>query len=132
MRASYHNEKFGFRFVGLTPEQMDRFTTGPHDFLVESGRSDVAYVELQGTEDLSSLYLFLKEEDLAPGVFRVWLSLVSSMDHDGLSAPQFIVDLIKSTNCALESLFTCCGGDDEDEDSEDGRGDDDIVDREDL
>lgn len=112
--AEFHDEEFGFRFTGLTPEIQERLRAALPDFEVGSRDPEVALVILRTNQDLQPLYSFLEREDLEAASFNVWISVVTSRDHDGLSLPKSIVELIRLTKGGVEFSFVACLGSDDD------------------
>jgi hypothetical protein len=118
--ADFHDEEFGFRFTGLTPEMQKRLRVALPGFEIGSRDPQVALVVLRAAQDLQPLYAFLEREDIEPGSCSVWVSVVTSRDHDGLKLPQDIVDLIRLTKGGVEFSFVACLGAEEDASTDEG------------
>jgi len=112
--TEFHDEEFGFRFTGLTPEMQTRLRAALPDFEIGSRDPAVALVVLRADQDLQPLYAFLEREIVEPASCSVWVSIVTSRDHDGLSLPKSIVDLIRLTKGGVEFSFVACLGPEED------------------
>lgn len=110
-RATFHEEEFSFRFTRLTPDAAERLRDSLADFEIQSRRPDVMAVVLREETDFSSLYAFLESEALDPSTYSVWVSLVSSDDHDGLALPKHVLDLVRRTRAGVDFSFVACLGD---------------------
>lgn len=80
---------------------------------IQSRKSDVIMLVLDEGSNLEPLYEFLDVEDLDSKTYSVWVSVVSSSDHDGISLPQHILDLIRRTKCGVDFSFVASLGDDD-------------------
>ena len=112
--TEFHDEEFGFRFTGLTAEMQERLRAALANFEIGSRDPEVALVVLRADQDLQPLYSFLERENVEPASCSVWISVVTSRDHDGLSLPKGIVDLIRLTRGGVEFSFVACLGPQED------------------
>jgi hypothetical protein len=110
-KAAFHEEEFSFRLTHLSPETATRLRTSLSNVEIQSRRADVVALVLREETDLEPLYKFLKSEGLDPSTYSVWVSVVSSGDHDGLSLPKYILDVIRSTQCGVDFSFVGCLGD---------------------
>ena len=111
--ADFRDEEYGFRLTGLTPDMQNRLRTALPNFEIGSRDPRVALVILRADQDLQPLYSFLEKEDVEPTSCSVWVSVVSSRDHDGLQLPKRIVDLIRRTKGGVEFSFVACLGPEE-------------------
>jgi hypothetical protein len=109
--AKFHEEEFSFRLTHLSPESATRLRASLSSFDIQSRRADIVALVLRQDTDLEPLYTFLKSEGLDPSTYSVWVSVVSSSDHDGLSLPKYILDVIRSTQCGVDFSFVGCLGD---------------------
>ena len=123
--TEFHDEEFGFRFTALTAEMQERLRAALPNFDIGSRDPRVALVVLRADQDLQPLYSFLERENVEPASCSVWVSVVTSRDHDGLSLPKSIVDLIRLTKGGVEFSFVACLGPEEDAARDDG----DVADR---
>lgn len=115
--ASYHNESFRFRFTKLSSDTALRLRKTITDFELESRKPEVILLVLHENSNLEPLYQFLEAEALNPETYSVWVSVVSSSDQDGISLPQYILDLVRRTKCGVDFSFVASlGSDEEDED----------------
>ena len=76
-------------------------------------------LELDERSNLEPLYQFLDAEPLDPKTYSVWVSVVSSSDHDGISLPEYILDLIRRTKCGVDFSFVASLGPDDEGDEAD-------------
>jgi hypothetical protein len=114
--ATFHEEEFSFRLIQLSPEAAARLRDSLSNFTIQSRRADVVALVLRADTDLRPLYEFLKSERLDPSTYSVWISVVSSSDHDGVALPKFVLDVIRHTECGVDFSFVgCLGGPVEDE-----------------
>lgn len=110
LMTEFHDEQFGFRFTGLTPEMQRRLRAALPNFEIGSRDPEVALVVLDADQDLQPLYAFLDRETLESSACSVWVSVVTSRDHDGLRLPKGIVDLIRRTKGGVEFSFVASLG----------------------
>jgi hypothetical protein len=110
-KATFHEEEFSFRLTHLSPESAVRLRASLSNFEIQSRRADIVALVLREQVDLEPLCRFLKEEGLDPSTYSVWVSVVSSSDHDGVSLPKYVLDLIRSTQCGVDFSFVGCLGD---------------------
>lgn len=68
----------------------------------------MVWEDLQESTNFAGLYRFLKSEPLAPASYSVWISVVTSSDHDGVALPGYILDLIRNTRCGVDFSFVAC------------------------
>jgi hypothetical protein len=120
-KARFHEEEFSFRLTHLSPESVARLRSSLPNFEIQSRRADIAAVVLREHIDPEPLYEFLKSEGSDPSTYSVWVSVVSSSDHDGASLPKHVLDVIRSTQCGVDFSFVGCLGDDPVEDESDSR-----------
>src|SRR5690606_29454046 len=80
LMTEFHDEQFGFRFTGLTPEMQLRLRAALPNFEIGSRDPAVALVVLDADQDLQPLYAFLDRETLEPSACSVWVSVVTSRD----------------------------------------------------
>lgn len=118
--ADFHDEEFGFRLTGLTAEMQSRLRTALPDFEIGTRDPQVALVIIRADQDLQPLFSFLEMEEIEATSCSVWVSVVSSGDHDGLRLPERVVDLIRRTKGGVEFSFVACLGPEEDTDKTDG------------
>lgn len=114
--VTFHEEEFSFRLTHLTPEVATRLRDSLSNIEIQSRRADVVALVLRADTNLEPLYEFLKSEHLDPRTYSVWISVVSSSDHDGVALPKFVVDVIRHTECGVDFSFVgSLGGPVEDE-----------------
>jgi hypothetical protein len=119
--ASYHKESFRFRFTNLTSSTALRLRNTILHIELQSRRPDVILLVLNESSNLEPLYGFLESDALDPKTYSVWVSVVSSSDQDGISLPQFILDLIRRTKCGVDFSFVASLGSDNESDEADVR-----------
>ena len=117
-KATFHEEEFSFRLTHLSPESAVRLRASLSNMEIQSRRADVVALVLREETDLEPLYKFLKSEGLDPSTYSVWVSVVSSGDHDGLSLPKYILDVIRSTQCGVDFSFVGCLGEPAEDESD--------------
>ncbi|MGA2148132.1 MAG: hypothetical protein ABSH49_24550 [Bryobacteraceae bacterium] len=110
-KATFHEEEFSFRLTHLSPESATHLRTSLSNVEIQSRRADIVALVLREDTDLEPLYKFLKSEGLDPSTYSVWVSVVSSSDHDGVSLPKYILEVIRSTQCGVDFSFVGCLGD---------------------
>jgi len=110
-KATFHEEEFSFRLTHLSPESATHLRTSLSNVEIQSRRADIVALVLREDTDLEPLYKFLKSEGLDPSTYSVWVSAVSSSDHDGVSLPKYILEVIRSTQCGVDFSFVGCLGD---------------------
>jgi hypothetical protein len=103
--ATYHKETFRFRFTRLSSSVALRLRNSILHIELESRKPEVILLVLDEGSDLEPLYKFLDAEVLEPKTYSVWVSVVSSSDHDGVSLPQYILDIVRRTKCGVDFSF---------------------------
>lgn len=103
--AAYHKETFRFRFTELSSSAALRLRSSVRHIALQSRRPEVILLVLDGDSDLEPLYKFLDAEVLDPKTYSVWVSVVSSSDHDGLSLPEYILNIVRRTKCGIDFSF---------------------------
>jgi hypothetical protein len=111
--ASYHKEGFRFRFIRLSSSTASRLRNSIQHIEIQSRKPEVVLLELDESTDLEPLYRFLASEAIDPKTYSIWVSVVSSSDHDGISLPHYILDLIRKTNCGIDFSFVASLGSDD-------------------
>jgi hypothetical protein len=114
VKADFHRERFKFRFLDLTESAVARLQTClPNTDLRVNCRNTGAVVTFIITErlDTEALCSFLNSESLDPKKYSVWVSVVSSSDHDGVALPKYVLDIIRRTECGVDFSFVGCLGD---------------------
>jgi hypothetical protein len=109
-KATFHEEEFSFRLTHLSPESAARLRASLSNIEIQSRRADIVALVLRQDTYLEPLYHFLKSEGLDPSTYSVWVSVVSSSDHDGASLPKYILDVIRKTQCGVDFSFVGCLG----------------------
>ncbi len=110
-RAGFHRERFKFRFLDLTEDAVARLQGFlPEAHLRIHSLQTGASVTFLVTENLNreGLYSFLNSEPLDPQRYSVWVSVVSSSDHDGVALPGYVLDIIRRTQCGADFSFVGC------------------------
>ena len=108
--ASYHKEGFTFRFTQLSLDTASRLRNSLQNMEIQSRKPEVICLVLEESTDLAPLYSFLASEAIDPKTYSVWVSVVSSSDHDGISLPPYILDLIRKTSCGVDFSFVASLG----------------------
>lgn len=118
MTASFHKEEFSFRFTHLSSNAASRLRNRIQNVEIQTRQPEVISLVLSENVNLESLYEFLEAEALDANTYSVWVSVLSSSDHDGVRLPKYILDLIRRTNCGVDVSFVASlGSDDESDDS---------------
>jgi hypothetical protein len=110
--ANSRDEEFSVRLTGLTAEMQERLRSALPGFQIESRDPLIAVIILRDSQDSQPICSFIEREALDPGSYSVWVSVFSSGDHDGLSLPTAIVDLIRATKGGVDFSFVACLGPD--------------------
>ncbi len=112
----YRKERFSFRFIGLSEDLAAKIRhslatvtfKSPRSSLPRSAAGLVLAFDLNETMDLTRLYATLTELPVDPSMYSVWISLVTSTDHGGISVPAYVLDLIRRTKCGIDFSFAAC------------------------
>lgn len=113
--ANFHEEEFSVRFKDVTPAFQERLRSALSGFRIESIVPDVAVVIVRPDHDLQPLVSFVQQENLHSASYSVWVSVVTSADHDGVTLPKTILTLIRSLEGGVDFSFVASLGDDNDE-----------------
>lgn len=111
MKATYHEETYSFRFTHLSEAEVERLrATFPLAGLETRRRSDneqrfVAAFDLTEGMDLKPLYDFIDVVSLKPEDYSIWISLRTDSDHDGLSVPHYVLDIVKRIKVGVDFSF---------------------------
>lgn len=68
-------------------------------------------LEITESPDFGPPYSFLDGVSLDPSSYSVWISVVISSDHSGVSVPEHVRELIRRTNGGIDFSFTAALGD---------------------
>jgi hypothetical protein len=117
MKSAFHKEKFSFRFTKLEPDVASRLRESISALEPQSRIPTVVSLPLTEGANLDSLYSFLERESLDSTTYSVWTSVLSSSDHDGLSLPSHVLEVIRRTRAGVDFSFVACLGDDGDSES---------------
>ena len=107
-------EIFGFRIMSLTDDQITALRESLPEVpltIRRRGVSSVVSFDVVEATGLEGLYKFLSQEAIAPDSYSVWISVVTSSDHSGVSVPKYIRDLIRRTGGGIDFSFTAALGD---------------------
>jgi len=114
VHASFHKEEFSFRFTHLSESTASRLRANILNIELQSRKPEVISLVLSESVDLEPLYKFIESENLDPKTYSVWVSVLSASDHDGVSLPAYILDLVRRTRCGVDFSFVASlGSDDE-------------------
>jgi hypothetical protein len=108
MQPGFREEEFSFRFTKLMPDVAVRLREQLGGLQLESRRPDVVAFRLQETTNCEALFAFLESESLDPGGYSVWVSVVTSSDHGGVSLPPYILDIVRRTRAGVDFSFVAC------------------------
>jgi hypothetical protein len=104
----FREEEFSFRFTKLSLDAADRLRKSLGGFKIESRRPDVVSLRIGEATNLEPLYAFLEREAFEPGTYSIWVSLVTSSDHGGVSLPGYILDLARRARAGVDFSFVAC------------------------
>lgn len=107
-RAAFREEEFSFRFIKLTTDVAGRLKQRLSGFDLESRRPEVVAFPLRETADHGPLFAFLESEALDPSTYSVWVSVVTSSDHGGVTLPPYILDVVRKTRAGVDFSFVAC------------------------
>jgi hypothetical protein len=65
----------------------------------------VAAFDLIDGMDLEPLYGFIDAASLKPDSYSIWISLLTSSDHDGLSLPSHILEIVRRIKVGVDFSF---------------------------
>jgi hypothetical protein len=102
-------EIFGFRLIALTDHQVKRLQEhlpGVPFTVRKKENGSVVSFDVTATTRLQGLYAFLAETSLDPESYSVWISVVTSSDHSGVSVPRYVRELIRNTSGGIDFSFT--------------------------
>ena len=106
--AVFREEAFSFRFIQLAIGTAERVREQLGNFKQEFRRPDVVSLAIDETSNLELLYAFLEQESLPSGTYSVWISLLTSSDHGGVSLPDYILELVRRTRVGVDFSFVAC------------------------
>lgn len=107
--TSFHEEEFSVQFRSLTPEAQDSLRRTLAGFEIVSRDPSVAVVIVK-EQDLQPICDFVKRNHIASDSYSVWVSLVTSSDHDGVRVPRRVVELIRATDGGVDFSFASLAG----------------------
>jgi hypothetical protein len=67
--------------------------------------------ELSKDVDYEALLVFLDSSHIDSNNYSVWVSVVTSSDHSGVSVPDYVLKLIRRTKGGLDFSFVSAGHD---------------------
>lgn len=108
-------EIFAFRFIGLSGASLTKLQNLLATVSLTVRRRDegsVVSFEVTEATNLEPLYRFLSEEAIDASRFSVWISVLTSSDHSGVSLPGYVLDLIRKTKGGVDFSFVACLEDD--------------------
>jgi hypothetical protein len=114
---SYRKERFWLRFRGLS-EQVHKDIRGALPWAEAIQRGDILGLELHHEMDLERLYATLETLQLGPEQFELIASVVTTSDNGGIDLPEYILQLIRRTRCAVGFSFVNTGPDELEDDHE--------------
>lgn len=111
MKATHHEETFSFRFMQLTEAEVERLrATLPLAGIEVRQRKDseerfVAAFDLTEGMDLEPLYGFIEGVSPDPADYSIWISLRTDSDHDGLSVPPHVLEIVRRIGVGVDFSF---------------------------
>jgi hypothetical protein len=111
VKADFHREKFTFRFLELTDGAVARLRASLPDVDLRIHPRDTGNVVtfvIEDGLDRKALYSFLDSEPLDAKSYSIWVSVVSSSDHDGVYLPEHVLEIIRRTRGGVDFSFVGC------------------------
>jgi len=111
MSPAHHEETFSFRFTQLSETEVQRLRANYPLIEIEvrqwkdNEHHFVAAIDLAEDLDLEPLYGFIEATSAKPEDYSVWISLRTSSDHDGLSLPPYVLELIRRIKVRIDFSF---------------------------
>src|ERR1035437_6831004 len=111
VKATYHEETFSFRFTQLSEAEVERLRLAlPLAIVAARRRKDnerrfVATFDLVGGMDFEPLYGFIEAVSPDPKDYSVWISLRTDSDHDGLSLPRYVLEIVRRIDVGVDFSF---------------------------
>jgi hypothetical protein len=115
MAESFNEATFGFRFMALSPDELQRLQElMPKVIITARARGESSVVSSDITEgfDLDALCMFIRESGVDPKMYSLWISLVAAMDQGGIAVPEHILAVIRRTSGGVDFSFVSCLGND--------------------
>ena len=107
-QTDFREVEFSFRFVKLAPDIAGRLRQQLSRYGLQSRRPDVVALPLLDKTDYGPLIAFLDSENLGPGTYSVWASIVTSSDHGGVSLPAYVLEIVRKTGAGVDLSFVAC------------------------
>lgn len=104
----YRKEEFWFRFTNLDGNLGAELRRHLSNMDIESNQEDVVSIAIVETTDIAPLCKFLQQERVDPGSYMMWISLVTSSDHGGIELPDYVLKLVRLTDCSVGFSFVAC------------------------
>jgi hypothetical protein len=114
---AYRKERYRLRFLGLSEpmeEQVRQALQGAEFRPPKSSMPRVTNVllfNLWEEMDLTALYSVVDTLQLGPAQFEVIASVVTTSDNGGVDLPEYILRLIRRTQCSVGFSFVSTGPD---------------------
>jgi hypothetical protein len=111
---SSRTERFSMRFMALDEQQLQALQRALPGIELKVRQSEVgttAVFDLSEDVDYEPLCAFLDDARIDSKNHSVWVSVVTSSDHSGVSVPDYVLRLIRRTQCGLDFSFVSVGGD---------------------
>lgn len=101
----FREESFSLRFTKLSPDSASRVRDKLCEFNMTSRRADIVSLDLNETLNLDPIYSFVENGSLDPSTYSIWVSLITSSDHGGVSLPGYILELARRTGAGIDFSF---------------------------
>ena len=111
MDRNYRNERYYFRFVGISPklalllkEKFPHWEVDINKF--KDGENFVASFKLLAEKDYSELTIFIKENKILQATYGLFIALESNKDMDGVSVPHYVLEVYKKIGGNFDFSFS--------------------------
>jgi hypothetical protein len=106
----YYYNKFSFRILGLTMNEIEKLKNKYHielknDMLRNTSISTVV-IALDDVQICNTIERIIKEMNLFEKEYGIWASVVTELDSSGASFPEFISDLHHRIGGKIDFSFT--------------------------
>jgi hypothetical protein len=114
MAESFNEATFGFRFMALSPDELQRLQElMPKVIITARARGESSVVSFDITEGLILMRCVCLSVNRG-WTLRciVWIFLVAAMDQGGIAVPEHILAVIRRTSGGVDFSFVSCLGND--------------------
>jgi hypothetical protein len=107
-------ERFSMRLMALSEQRLQALRQalpGIELKVRQTAMGTTAVFELSEDVDYEPLLAFLDNSHVDSKSYSVWVSVVTSSDHSGVSVPGYVLKLIRRTQGGLDFSFVSVGHD---------------------